>query len=65
MFSVDTEAEAKTLIAMACPMDGNKKYYARELVNDQTLDNLFAFGGKLALLHDRMVEVGTCKCQKR
>ena len=48
MFSVDTEEEAKSLIVLACGRDDAGNYYAKELVEDQTLDNLAAFSDRLA-----------------
>lgn len=48
VFSVDTEDEAKMLIVMACPSGGDGHYYARELVEEQTLENLAAFSDRLA-----------------
>lgn len=48
MFSVDTEEEAKKLIVLACPRDDYGNYYARELLEEQTLDNLDAFSDRLA-----------------
>lgn len=47
MFSVDTEAEAKSLITLCCPMDHEGHYYARELAEDQTLENLQLFSDRL------------------
>lgn len=54
MFSVDTEDEARTLIVMTCPRDDHGIYYARELVHEQTLENLQAFSDKLARAYDTM-----------
>lgn len=48
VFSVDTEREAKLLITMACPTDVEGKHYARELAQEQTMENLVAFSDKLA-----------------
>lgn len=48
MFSTDTEEEAKTLIVMACPRDNAGVFYARELAEEQTLENLQKFSDKLA-----------------
>jgi hypothetical protein len=57
VFSVNTEDEAKTLIIMTCPMDCEGNYYARELAQEQTLENLQKFSDKLArawnILHNR------------
>lgn len=48
VFSCDTEEEAKSLITLCCPRDAEGNYYARELAEEQTLDNLQAFSDKLA-----------------
>jgi hypothetical protein len=60
VFSVDTEEEARTLIVMTCPSDDQGNHYARELVAEQTLENLQAFSDKLArayqLLRERRSE---------
>ena len=48
VFSVNTEEEARRLIVMTCPMDGAGNYYARELVDEQTLENLERFSDKCA-----------------
>ena len=48
VFSVDTEEEARALITLTCPMDAEGHYYARELADEQTLENLQAFSDKLA-----------------
>ena len=59
MFSVDTEEEALQLIIAACPRDNQGTYYSRELVHEQTLENLQAFSDKLAriwaLLQERKI----------
>lgn len=47
VFSVDTEAEAKSLIVLACETNGRGEYIAKELVMKQTLDNLQAFSDRL------------------
>ena len=47
VFSVDTEEDAKSLIVLTCPTDREGNYYARELVHEQTLDNLQRFSDKL------------------
>jgi hypothetical protein len=62
VFSVSTEREAKKLIVLACPMDDSGQYYARELAEDQTLANLYAFGDRLAALHEHFIAAGTCEC---
>lgn len=47
VFSVDTLDEARKLIVMACPTNQYGEYYARELAQEQTLDNLQAFSDRL------------------
>ena len=49
---MDTEEEAKRLIVLACPTDANGVYYARELAQEQTLENLQAFSDKLARCYE-------------
>lgn len=49
VYSVDTEEEARRLIVGCCSLglDG-KSYYARELMQEQTIDNLMEFSERLA-----------------
>ena len=63
IFSVDTEEEAQKLLIAACPRDIEGNLYARELAQEQTIERLFAFGEKLAVIHDRLVEMGNCTCK--
>lgn len=56
MFSTPTEQEAESLIVMACPANLNGEYYARELAENQTLDNLAKFSDKLQYCWDLMQE---------
>lgn len=51
VYSVDTEEEAKRLLVASCPRNLNNEFVARELVEAQTLDNLYAFGERLAAVH--------------
>ena len=55
MFSVNTEEEAKRLIVLTCPMNVDGQYYARELAEEQTLENLQAFSDKLVKAYDYMM----------
>lgn len=48
VFSVDTEDEARALIVLTCPLGRDGHYYARELAEDQTLENLQRFSDRLA-----------------
>lgn len=54
LFSVDTEQEARDLITLTCPRDNDGTYYARELVQEQTLENLYALTDKMRTAYDRM-----------
>lgn len=56
MFSVDTEEEARQLITAACPRDDQGTYYARELANEQNIENLQTFSDKLARIWTIMQE---------
>lgn len=49
VYSVDTEHEARVLVAAACELGYDGEYYARELEESQTLDNLRAFGDRLRM----------------
>lgn len=57
-YSVDTEDEARDLLVATCstvkagPQRG--EFIARELLEEQTLENLAAFGDRLAAAHERM-----------
>jgi hypothetical protein len=54
VYSTDTEEQAKRLIVATCVMGQDGKYYARELLQEQTLENLGRFSDKLARV-DKMV----------
>ena len=56
VYSVDTEEEAKKLLVATCERNLDNRFVARELVEDQSLDNLFAFGKRLAETHKRIQE---------
>jgi hypothetical protein len=56
VFSVDTEEEAMNLIVASCPRGLDGSYYARELLNEQSLENLQLFSDKLALNYERIKE---------
>lgn len=65
VFSVDTEEEARKLILGACVRGDDGEFYARELLEEQTLPNLYAFAEKVAVVHDRLVALGKCECRKK
>lgn len=64
MFSVADEEEAQELVTLACQTNLKGEYVAAELVEDQTLENLYAFGDRLRKLHDEvLVPHGQCRCK--
>lgn len=52
------------LIIMACPRDQEGEHYARELAQEQTLENLVAFSDKLQEYWDRWQEMKLKKTVK-
>lgn len=56
IFSVNTDQEALDLLIVACPRNLNGAFIAPELVEEQTLENLYAFGDRLRALYAK-----TCK----
>jgi hypothetical protein len=54
VYSTDTEAEARQLLVAACGTTPNGDFFARELVADQSLENLAAFSDRLHAMHERM-----------
>jgi hypothetical protein len=54
IYSVDSEAEAKALLVVACPTNLRGEFIARELAEHQTLENLWAFGERLERTHKWM-----------
>jgi hypothetical protein len=56
VFSVTDAEEAKRLLTLACSTNYAGQYVARELVEHQTLDNLQAFGDRLADIYDRYIK---------
>ena len=61
VFSTCCEDRAEQLIVLACGMNYDGEYVARELVEEQTLDNLEAFSTRLDEAHDMM---RPCKCNQ-
>ncbi len=56
VYSVDSEEEARQLIVLACETNLKGEYIAKELALEQTLENLHAFGERLAATHELMKE---------
>ncbi len=60
IFSVETEEEAEALISRCCeqvwigPEHTELAWLAQELETEQTLENLYAFGKRLAAEYARM-----------
>ena len=54
VYKVASEKEAQDLIVLACGTDAAGTHYARELAEEQTLDNLEAFSKRLELAHGFM-----------
>ena len=54
VYSVDTEAEAKDLVLLACKRSVTGELIAPELAEEQTLDRLASFGDRLQALHQGM-----------
>lgn len=48
VFSVNTEEEAQSLVVLCCPRGDDGHFYARELAEEQTLENLQKFSDRLA-----------------
>jgi hypothetical protein len=64
VYSVADDEEARMLIATGCPRDNKGTYYARELAQEQTLENLKKFSDKLDTIHKLFEEKGLCRCRK-
>lgn len=56
IFSVDTEDEARELLALTCPRNLDGEYVAPELAEEQTLDKLYSFGDRLRRAYEGMKE---------
>jgi hypothetical protein len=48
VMSVPTEKDARALLVLACQTNLDGEFLARELLEEQTLENLEAFGQRLA-----------------
>lgn len=59
VMSVDTEEEARSLLVLSCPRNEAGEFVARDLVEEQTLENLETFSAKLEanykILKDRKI----------
>ena len=73
VFSVADEKEAKSLIVATCELSEDGNYIARELYEsrivrddppDKALEALWAFGDRLAQMHERLAGAGLCRCDR-
>ena len=55
VFSVNTEEEARQLLVMTCSIDLASQFVAQELVTEQTLENLYAFGDRLEAAFNQLM----------
>ena len=60
MFSTCCEGRAQDLIVAACGTNERGEYIARELVVDQTIENLELFSTRLDEAHDQMKPCEHC-----
>jgi len=56
--------EAQRLITLACPRTDDGQFYAPELAEEQTLENLERFSDRLDNAHKHLVAAGRCNCLK-
>jgi hypothetical protein len=54
VFSTNTEEEARQLLVMCCPRGLDGHFYARELAEEQTLENLQRFSDRLQVGWERL-----------
>lgn len=54
VYAVRNAKEARLLLTLACSTNLKGEFVARELVEQQTLENLHAFGNRLHMLYERM-----------
>lgn len=54
IMSVDTLEEAKDLLVATCSRNMDGEFVARELLQKQTLENLYAFGDRLAQAYEEI-----------
>ena len=73
VFSVADEEEAESLVVLACETDLGGNYIARELYEsrivrddppDAALEALYAFGDRLAKMHEHLIKAGRCRCER-
>lgn len=52
IFSVNTKGEARRLLIITCPTNYKGEFIARELAQEQTLENLYHFGDRLRAIYE-------------
>jgi len=57
VYSVDTEEEARRILVLACQTNTDGEFVAKELAEEQTLQNLYAFGDRLKDVHDKLLAI--------
>jgi hypothetical protein len=55
VFTVNNAEEAESLISLACETNLDGEYIARELVHEQTIPNLRAFGDRLESIYNKYI----------
>ncbi len=60
VFSVGSEEEARKLLVLSCQTNIQNEFIAKELAEEQTVENLFAFGDRLKMMHDKYLKNCTC-----
>lgn len=65
VYSVDTEEEAQDLLVAACATNIDGDFIARELVSEQSIPNLHAFGDRLAATHERIQKIRSSRSTNR
>ena len=64
-FSVGTKEEARSLLVMTCSTNKEGDFVARELAQEQSLENLSCFSDRLGVMHEILKENGRCKCEEK
>ncbi len=55
VFTVQNSDEARKLLTLACPLNYRGQYVAPELAQEQTMENLEAFGARLEQLYNKFI----------
>ena len=56
MFTTDTKEEAELLLTLACPVNVDGEHIARELAEEQTMENLAAFSARLNDIYHKYIK---------